>query len=100
MLSRSTTRIAPNAACSVSARAAADDRRSGKRECRGLLDNLGRAAPDHPKGDKGDDPEPDPGNPEMAVEEPRDPSRGDAHQCDREKKPERHHPEVIRRHPR
>ena len=51
-----------------------------------MVEDLGRAVPDHPQRDEGDDPEPDPGNPEMAVEQARDVIRGDTHQRHREDK--------------
>jgi uncharacterized Fe-S cluster-containing radical SAM superfamily protein len=59
-----------------------------RHQCRGLLEDLGRAVPNHPQRDEGDNAEPDPRNPEMAVEQSRDVIRGDTHQRHRENKAE------------
>src|SRR6516225_9580109 len=93
------TRIAPSSACLAAGPAAAADRSRQSWICSnqscGLVQDLGRAFPDHPQRNKGDDSEPDPGNPEMTVEQPRDKGRGDTHQRDRKDEPKCQQLEMV-----
>lgn len=66
------------ALCAGAERAPASQREGG-----GLVDDLGRAVPDHAQRHNGDDREPDPGNPKMTFEKPGDIGRGDPHQSHR-----------------